>query len=112
MKRLLLSAAVVALLMPYVAATSKSPKAVKSATPLSADEVAIYKAVLREYSGGKDLKLNVAATTSPLDPDASTTGFDQPDCLKGVQLENVSSASSSYHELTPDVLPSKLMRIV
>src|SRR5215469_17556725 len=57
-------------------------------------------------------RLNVAATTYPLDPNASTTGFDQPECLNGVELENLSSAASSYYELPVDVLPSKAMRLV
>src|SRR4051812_21210810 len=100
MQRLLsVSAVLVALLLTYQVASSKSHKPVKSTTPLSADEIAIYKAVLRSYTGDKDANLNVAATTYPLDPDASTTGFDQSECLNGVTLENLASASSSYHEL-------------
>jgi hypothetical protein len=79
---------------------------------LSADEVAIYKAVLRTYSGDKDVNLNVAVTTYPLDPNAPNTGFERSECLNGVQLENLSSASSSYHELPADVLPFKGMRLV
>lgn len=112
MQRPSVSTTLVVLLLTYHAATSKSQKPVKSTTPLSADEVAIYKAVLRTYSGDKDINLNVAATTYPLDPNASTSGFDQPECLKGIELENLSSASNSYHELPADVLPSKAMRLV
>jgi hypothetical protein len=112
MQRLSVSATLVALLLTCLAATSKSKKPVKFTTPLSADEIAIYKAVFRTYSGDKDVNLNVAATTYPLDPNASTTGFDQPECLKGIELANLSSASNSYHELPGDVLPSKAMRLV
>jgi hypothetical protein len=112
MRRLSVSVTLVALLLLCPAATSKSQKPVKAPTPLSADEIAIYKAVLRTYSGDKDVDLNIAATTYPLDPNASTTGFDQPDCLNGVELENLSSASNSYHELPAEVLPSKSMRLV
>ena len=112
MKRLSVSVTLVALLLTCHAATSKSQKPAKSTTPLSADEIAIYKAVLRTYSGDKDVNLNVAATTYPLDPNASTTGFDQPECLRGVELENLSSVSNSYHELPANVLPSKAMRLV
>ena len=112
MKRRTVSVIFVALLLTFGAASSKNQKPVKSSAPLSADEVAIYKAVLRAYSGDKDVNLNVAATTYPLDPDASTTGFDQPECLKGIELENLSSTSNSYHELPADVLPSKTMRLV
>ncbi len=112
MQRLSVSVIFVALLLTCQSATSKTQKPVKSTDPLSADEIAIYKAVLRTYSGDKDVNLNVAATTYPLDPNAHTTGFDQPECLKGVELENLSSASNSYHELPADVLPSKGMRLV
>lgn len=110
-KRLSVSV-ILALALPYQAANSKTHKLVKSATPLSADEIQIYKAVLRIYGGDKDVNLNVAATTYPLDPDASTNGFDQTECLRGIQLENLSSTSRSYHELPADVLPSKAMRLV
>jgi hypothetical protein len=112
MQRLLVFVISVALLLTCQAAPSNSQKPVKSPTPLSADEIAIYKAVLRTYSGDKEVNLNVAVTTYPLDPSASTTGFDQPECLKGVELENLSSASKLYHELPADVLPSKGMRLV
>jgi len=112
MQRLSVSVIFVVLLLTCHAATSKGQKPVKSTTPLSADEIAIYKAVLRTYSGDKDVNLNVSVTTYPLDPNASTTGFDQPECLNGVELENLTSASNSYHELPAEVLPSKAMRLV
>lgn len=102
----------VASLLTCPATSSKKQKPIKSTTPLSADEIAIYKAVLRTYSGDKDVNLNVAANTYPLDPNSSTTGFDQPECLNGVELENLSSASNSYHELPAGVLSSKAMRLV
>lgn len=111
MRRLFVPAICIALFTCQVA-TSKTQKPVKSTDPLSADAVAIYKAVLRTYSGDKDVNLNVAATTYPLDPNASTTGFDRPGCLDGVKLENLSLTSNSYHELVADVLPSKAMKLV
>lgn len=43
---------------------------------------------------------------------ASTTGFDQSECLNGIQLENLALASTSDHELPADVLPFKGMRLV
>lgn len=112
MQRLSVPVAFVALLLTCDAATSKSQKPVKSMTPLSADEVAIYKAVLRTYSGDKDASLNISATTYPLDPNASTSGFDQPECLSGIEPGDLASVSSSYHELPVEVLPSKAMRLV
>jgi hypothetical protein len=105
-------AVIVILVRPYCVTGSEQNKPVKSVTPLSADEIAVYKAVLRRYSKDKDSTLNVSAKTYPLDASAPTTGFDKPECLNGVQLDNLSTVSHSYHELPPEVLPSKAMRIV
>jgi len=105
-------AGVLVLLLPYSLTGSDTSKPVKSSTPLSADEIAIYTAVLRIYSGDKDANLNVSAKTYPLDPSAPTTGFDRPECLNGVRLDNLPTVSHSYHDLPPEVLPSKAMRIV
>src|SRR5689334_8200027 len=70
----------------------KSQKPAKSTTALSADETAIYKAVLPKQCGDKDVNLNVAATTSPLDPEASTTGFDRPGVMSLVStIEEISA---------------------
>jgi hypothetical protein len=104
--------AVLALVLPYTTTASDKAKLVKSSTALSADEIAVYKAVLRTYSGDKDASLNVSDRTYPLDPSASTTGFDQPECLNGVQLDNLPTVSHSYHELPPEVLLSKAMNLV
>ena len=112
MKRLsFVLAAVLCLSLPMFLSGSDNSKPVKSTTPLSADEIAVYKAVLL-YGGDKDASLNVSSKTYPLDPNAATTGFDRPECLNGVQLDNLPTASRSYHELPPEVLPSKAMRIV
>jgi hypothetical protein len=113
MKRLLfVFSAILAFIAPSTTIGSDSSKPAKPTVPLSADEIAVYKAVLRTYSGNKDANLNVSAKTYPLDPSASTTGFDQPECLNGVQLDNLSSVSHSYHDLPPDVLASKAMTLV
>lgn len=112
MRRLVFAAAVLMLLVPHEAVSSKSHKPVKSTTPLSAEEIAIYQATLRQYSEGKNVALNVAVVTYPLDPNASTTGFNQPECLKGIQLQDLSKVSSSFHELSAEVLPSRTMRLV
>ena len=105
-------AAILGLILPYSLSGSDNSKPVKSITPLSADEIAVYKAILRTFSGDKDAGLNVSAKTYPLDPRASTTGFDQPGCLNGIQLDNLSTVSHSYHELPPEVLPSKAVTLV
>ena len=113
MKRLpFVFSVILALVLPYTITGSDNNKLAKSPTPLSADEIAIYKAVLRTYSGEKDARLNVSAKTYPLDPTAHTTGFDQPECLDGVQFDNLSTGSHFYHELPTEVLPFEAMRIV
>jgi hypothetical protein len=105
-------AAMLGLILPLFLSGLDNSKPAKSTTPLSADEIAVYKAVFLTYGGDKDAGLNVSAKTYPLDPSASTTGFDQPECLNGVRLDNLSTVSHSYHDLPPEVLPSKAMRIV
>jgi hypothetical protein len=103
---------ILAVELPYTIASSDSTKPAKSTSPLSVDEIAIYKSVLRTYSDDRDASLNVSAKTYPLDPSAVTTGFNQAQCLNGIQLENLSTVSHSYHELPQEVLPSKTMKIV
>jgi hypothetical protein len=105
-------AAILVLVLPLFLSGSDSNKPVKSTAPLSTDAIAVYKALFLTYGGDKDESLNVSAETYPLDPHASTTGFDQPGCLKSVRLDNLSAVSHSYHELPAEVLPSKAMRIV
>jgi len=92
--------------------SSTSDKPVKVTTPLSADEVAIYRAVLQKYSSKEAASLQVSVATYPLNPDSPTSGLAAPDCLKGIELENLSAVSHSFHELTPDVLTGKMMTLV
>jgi len=104
--------AILALAVPHTTTASDNYKPIMSTTPLGKDEIAIYKAVLRSYGEQKDPRLNVSAKTYPLDPSAHTTGFDRPECLNGVQMDNLSTVSHSYHELPQEVLPSEAMKIV
>jgi hypothetical protein len=87
-------------------------KPTKNATPLSADEIAIYKALLRQYASDESGSLNVSAKTYALDPESQRNGLKNSECLKGIQLDNLSGVSHTYHELTPDVLPGKNMKLV
>jgi len=100
----------IVLVCPSTSAGRNKPA--KATTPLSADEVAIYNAVLRQYSDDKGTALNVSRTTYPLDPSSPLGGLQGPECLKGIQLENLPTASHSFHELPPDILPSKQMKLV
>jgi hypothetical protein len=112
MKRAFFPACLMVLVLacPLTNATSKKP--IKATIPLGADEVAIYSAVLRQYSGNDDSALNVSLRTYPLDPSSPLSGLQAADCLKGIQLENLSMASRSFHELSPDILPGKRMKLV
>ncbi len=85
-------------------------KSVKNTSLLGADEVAIYRAVLRDYASNPSEQLNVSVRTFPLGP--SHRGLSDDECLKGIQLENLSIASSSFHNLPPEVLVRKGMRLV
>jgi hypothetical protein len=92
---------------------SGKEKLQKNTAPLSVDEVAIYRAVLQQYvsdkSGGT---VNVSVRTFPLDSESPASGLSRGGCLEDIQVDDLSTRSHSYHELTPDVLPSKNMTLV
>ena len=67
MKSVFLLAFVLAIVPVCTSTSAMSDKPVRAATPLSADEVAIYAAVLRYYSDNHDIALNVSQNTYPLD---------------------------------------------
>jgi hypothetical protein len=93
--------------------SSAYDKPVKAKTPLSADEIAIYTAVLQQFSSKEsDGKLQVSITTYPLNPDSPMSGLTAPDCLKSIQLDNLAVVSHSSHDLPPDVLMGKRMTLV
>jgi hypothetical protein len=100
----------IVLACPSIGFTSDKP--VKATTPLSEDEAAIYKAVLRHYSKGENAALNVAQNTYPLDPSSPMSGLQGETCLKDIRLDNLSTTAHSFHELKPDVLPGKKMQLV
>ena len=74
-------------------------KAIRDATPLTADELAIYKTVLARWNEGPRSSLNVSSRTMPLDRDISDC-----DCLKGMDVQSLAKATRSFHVLTRDVL--------
>jgi len=87
-------------------------KPLKAATPLSVDEVAIYKSVLQQFGSRKSEGLHVSSTTYPLNPDSPMSGLKAHDCLQGIDLENIASVSHSFHDLPPDVLAGNGMTLV
>jgi hypothetical protein len=106
-----LPALFMAVMLPCTFISVANDKPVKATSPLGADEVFIYNAVLRHY-GDKDTALNVSQTTYPLDPSSPMDGLQDAECLKGIHLENLAVVSHSFHELPPDVLPGKKMKLV
>jgi len=105
-QRLLLAIIITASLLSFSAASTKE-KPVKSTVPLSPDEVAVYKLILQQRVSHEQTLLNVSARTFPLDAANSLSGLSDVKCMKGILLENLSSVSHSFHELTTDVLPDK-----
>jgi hypothetical protein len=87
-------------------------KPVKSPTPLTLDEIAIYRAILQQNAPQGPEYLNVSVRTFPLDPASSTSGLSNANCLKGIELENLTNVSHAFHELTADVLSGKNMKLV
>ena len=98
MATLTLLVSVVAFCGPSTSSNNNKPW--KATTALSADEVAIYKAVLQQY-GSKNL--NVSNTTYPLNPS---------DNCSNIQLENLATTSHSVHDLPPEVLAGDEMVLV
>lgn len=96
----------------HSSAPTRKDKPVKSASPLSPDEIAIYRIVLQQYVSDSPGSLNVSATTEALDPTSPMNHFSDRECLHGIQLENIDAVSHSYHDLTADVLPTRDMKIV
>jgi len=78
---------------------------------LSSDEIAIYRAVLRQWVAGGGSPLNVSLQTYPLDV-LSDAGHIDCHCLKGIDAESLMAASHSIHSLTREVLPRRNMKLV
>ncbi len=75
---------------------------VRDVSPLSVDELAIYRTVLAQWNQGSLASLNVSRRTTPLDRDISNC-----DCLKGMDVQTLAKATRSFHLLTPDVLTQR-----
>lgn len=115
MKMVLFAAIILGLGLPYPVASSQTQKATKSTENLGPDEIAIYRAVLRQNApdnSGAPATLNVAATTHPLDLRSPLDTLSDTGCLKGLRLDNLATASRSFHELSQDILPNNIAHLV
>jgi hypothetical protein len=84
---------------------------VKSTISLSADEIEIYRGLLDQYASKQSGYLNISSRTYPLDAKSNRNGL-TPDCLRGIELENLASLARSFHDLPLEVVDGKRMRLV
>lgn len=82
----------------------------RSIEALTADEQAIYRAILLDRSA--EVALNVSSSTLPLDVTGPTNDVSECECLEGMEAEALVRAAHSYHELTPDLLQGLKARLV
>jgi len=87
-------------------------KPIRNTTPLSPDEVAIYRAVLQRWVANDRSSLNVSARTFPLEEASPSSCILECECLNGMQVESLLNAFHSFHNLTPNVLPDKNVKLV
>jgi hypothetical protein len=80
----------------------------RSAVPLSADEIAIYKAVLERWVAGEHGVLNVSLATYPADALSPSHSISDCQCVKDIAVESLLAASHSFHNLTRDVLSGNM----
>ena len=115
MRKVLFAAFILGIGLPYSVAPSQTQKPTKSTENLTVDEVTIYREVLRLNTAGNSGApgtLHVASTTYPLDPSSPMSGLSDSGCLKGIVLDDLAKASHSFHELSPDILPNNVTRLV
>jgi hypothetical protein len=112
MRTIMFAACILVLTVSSPSLDSGGEKPTKSTTPLSADEITIYRAVLRQYVSHEPGWLNVSATTYPLDSISPMNRLLDEECLKGIKLEKLDEVARSFHDLTAEVLPGENMRLV
>lgn len=88
-------------------ADSAHETAKREISPLTADEVAIYKAVLERWNTKSRKPLNVADKTMPLGRDISDC-----ECLKDIDVKSFVNATRSFHVLQRNVVTSTSARLV
>lgn len=99
-------------LIPLLLLISSAPaqdetKPVISKDPLTAEQIAIYRAVLVNYTNGDDISLNLANRTEPI-----SLAFQEDNCLRGIDLHKTRDAKPVVHLLDPAVALSPKMALV
>jgi hypothetical protein len=90
-----------------ILAPSVPENPVRETAPLSADEVAIYQAVLQRWNSDSRGPLNVSSRTFPLG-----SGRTNCECFKAIEVQSLERPAHSFHLLTRDLLPGKVARLV
>jgi hypothetical protein len=83
-------------------------KAIREPNPLSADELAIYRAVLQRWNSTPLRRMNLSNRTTQLQPQ----DFRDCECLKGFEVQSFAKAARTFHLLTGDVLTGRAIRLV
>jgi hypothetical protein len=82
------------------ATQNDAPKPKVSKDPLTAEQIAVYRTVLDDYTKDSDGRLNLANKTEPVD---QPEPFFDKSCVQGLELENADNSVSIAHELSPAV---------
>jgi len=95
-------AAVMVSLALWLAAAAQNdrPKPKVSSEPLTAEQIAVYRAVLEDYTRGNGGSLNLANKTEPLEQSAP---FFDKECVKGVAQETADNSVPVVHQLNRSV---------
>ncbi len=104
-----LMCAVFLLTIPFRSAGPKDSKPIVGKSPLSAEQVAVYKAFfdcrMKEFQGS----LNVANVTIPLDISDSEA---KSGCLESVKLENLAELRRTVHSIDVETIKGRRITLV
>jgi len=108
------------LLTILILGSALSPMAISQETgpelskePLSAEQVQVYRALLKFLAQGADASLNIANQTEAFDLVESDDDLkSNSGCLKGIELENLKQVASTVHRLDARILMGKKMVLV
>jgi hypothetical protein len=100
----------VLLLFPFLIQNlcAEKPKITLSVSPLSADQVAVYRAFLAGYNNGSPGSVNLASKTIPFD--ISETGANG--CLRELKLRELPTVSSTTHSIGTEAVGDARVKIV
>jgi len=99
-RRLLLAATVCLSLCPMARAQEEQPEPVLSNSPLSADEVAIFRVVLKDYARGSHGTMLLANTTAPVDQSPTSVQT----CADEISAKLDPQSRDVVHRIDPSVV--------